>query len=72
MAAVQGLGIATLPALAHKCGGHAGALLRVLPEHTLGQGYLHAVYPSARHVTAKVRAFIDYAAQHFSDLDASK
>jgi DNA-binding transcriptional LysR family regulator len=67
-AAALGLGIAVLPALANECGGE-GKLVRVLPEHTAGHGQLFAVYPSARHLTSKVRAFVDFAAKHFAPLD---
>lgn len=70
-AAILGFGIAVLPALADECGG-GGKLVRVLPAHTAGRGQLFAVYPSARHLTPKVRAFVDFAAKHFGPLAESE
>lgn len=45
----------------------AGSLVRILPDWQLGSFYLYAVYLSRKHLSAKVRAFIDYmveAAEH--------
>jgi DNA-binding transcriptional LysR family regulator len=63
--AKAGLGIARLPAyVATKVFGH-DALRPVLdafvPEST---GALHAVYPSARHLSPKVRAFLELLDEH--------
>ena len=68
-AAALGLGIAALPALANDCGGR-DKLQRVLPAYTAGRGQLFVVYPSSRHLTPNVRAFVDFAAAHFAALDA--
>lgn len=39
----------------------SGALLRVLPDYSVGERVsIHAVYPSRRHMEQKVRAFVDY------------
>jgi DNA-binding transcriptional LysR family regulator len=38
----------------------AGRLVQILPEWTLGQFSLYAVYLSRRHLSAKVRVFIDH------------
>ena len=38
----------------------AGRLIQVLPDWTLGEFALYAVYLSRRHLSAKVRVFIDY------------
>ncbi|WP_434557797.1 LysR family transcriptional regulator [Pseudomonas sp. Z5-35] len=43
----------------------AGRLVRILPEHTLGERHYYALYPHARHLPAKVRAFVDYMAQYY-------
>jgi DNA-binding transcriptional LysR family regulator len=39
-------------------------LRRVLPEYRLEGGALFAVYPSAHHLTPKVRVFIDFLVEH--------
>ncbi len=64
-AAVAGLGIAQLPWLMAEPYLHSGQLLQVLPRWTTPTVPVHAVFPSARYLTPKVRAFIDYAVQVF-------
>ena len=41
-----------------------GTLTALLPEWTMGTFSLYAVYLSRKHLSAKVRAFIDYMAEH--------
>ncbi|MGD8860034.1 MAG: LysR substrate-binding domain-containing protein [Myxococcales bacterium] len=41
----------------------AGRLERVLPRHAALGGGLYAVFPSGRHMSAKLRAFIDFLAE---------
>ena len=43
-----------------------GSLVRVLPGFEAGNTSIHAVYPSRRHLSAKVRAFVDMLADAFS------
>lgn len=43
----------------------AGRLVRVLPEYTLGLRHYYALYPHARHLPAKVRAFVDFMAEYY-------
>lgn len=43
----------------------AGRLVRVLTEWTRPPVPVHAVFPSQRYLTPKVRAFVDHARQHF-------
>lgn len=63
-AALGGLGIALLPTWT--CGDDvfAGHLERLLPGHEADlvshETAIHAIYPHARHLSAKVRAFVDY------------
>lgn len=38
----------------------AGGLVHLLPAHKLPEGGVYVVYPTTRHVQAKVRAFIDF------------
>lgn len=61
--ALQGLGIVAAPDL--YCAAHlaSGRLMRLLPDHHRGERPIHAVYPSRRQLTPKVRAFVDFAAE---------
>ena len=64
-AAEQGLGIAQLPLLLVQQQLERGGLVRVLPGWSLPGVPVNAVYPSARYLTPKVRAFIDLAVEAF-------
>jgi DNA-binding transcriptional LysR family regulator len=67
--AMLGAGIALLPAL-H--GESKKALEPVLPEWSLGAATLYVVYPSARALPAKVRAFRDFLLGHTEQLERCK
>ncbi|PWY53215.1 LysR family transcriptional regulator [Pseudomonas chlororaphis] len=43
----------------------AGRLVRILPEFTLGVRHYYALYPHARNLPAKVRAFVDFMAEYY-------
>lgn len=43
----------------------AGRLVRVLPDHSLPDIDILAVYPSRRHLSAKVRLMVDFLAEQF-------
>jgi DNA-binding transcriptional LysR family regulator len=43
-----------------------GRLVRVLPDYEGGSGDIWAVYPSRRHLSAKVRVFVDHVAAEFA------
>lgn len=62
-AAVRGLGIALLPTVIAKDAVARGTLRRVLSAWSTPRLPVHAVYPSSRQMTPKVRAFIDLAAE---------
>ncbi len=67
-AALGGLGVALLPCFI--CGEdlRAGRLVRVLPDWGLASdGAVSAVYPAARHLSPKVRVFVDFLAERFGD-----
>lgn len=64
-AAVQGLGIAQLPLVVAQDRVGQGALLAVLPKWKRPDVPVHAVFPSARYLTPKVRAFIDLGLEAF-------
>lgn len=43
----------------------SGALVRVMEDWTVPPLTLHAIYPHARHLAAKVRAFVDFTVEKF-------
>ena len=59
-AALDGLGIALLPASVIEADLASGRLVHVLPDWRLPQGVLHVVFPSRRGLLPAVRAFIDF------------
>jgi DNA-binding transcriptional LysR family regulator len=61
---VRGVGIALLPDF-HAADAIAdGALIRVLPDFKCASVDAHALYPSHRSLSAKVRVFIDSLVSH--------
>lgn len=61
-AAVDGLGIALLPLFIVAGRLRDGRLVTVLRDHTPTGSGVFAVYPATRHLSAKVRVFIDHLA----------
>jgi DNA-binding transcriptional LysR family regulator len=68
VAALAGLGLAYLPSFIVGADLQAGTLIGVLGEHIPQDGAVHAVYPHARHLSPKVRAFVDFLAARFGPL----
>ena len=64
-AARAGFGITRTPAFAAADDLRAGLLTPVLCNFEPEMIYVHAVYPHARHLAAKVRAFVDFLAERF-------
>ncbi len=64
-AAAQGLGVAQLSLLVAAGPVARGELVPVLPDWAAAPVPAHAVFPSNRYLTPKVRAFIDLAAARF-------
>jgi DNA-binding transcriptional LysR family regulator len=62
-AALAGVGIATTASFIVYEDLARGALVPVLPDYPLRGRDLYAVYPHNRHLSPKVRAFIDFAAE---------
>jgi DNA-binding transcriptional LysR family regulator len=62
-AALAGVGIASSTSFIVHDDLRCGDLIRVLPDCTLRPRELYAVYPQSRHLSPKVRAFVDFAAQ---------
>lgn len=68
--AIAGLGIVFEPDFMVKPALDAGSLVRVLPAYESSPGEIWAIYPSRRHLSAKVRLFVDYVAQQFAAASA--
>ena len=65
VAALGGLGLTILPTFIVGRDLQAGALVSVLSDYLAQPLGLHAVYPHARHLSPKVRAFVDFLAERF-------
>lgn len=65
-AAVAGFGIARTPAFAAAEDLRAGRLKALLCDFEPEQIWVHAVYPHARHLAPKVRAFVDFLARRYA------
>jgi DNA-binding transcriptional LysR family regulator len=64
-AAIAGLGILYEPDFLLDSALRAGQLVRLLPGYTGAEGDIWAVYPSRRHLSMKVRLFVDHIATAF-------
>jgi DNA-binding transcriptional LysR family regulator len=65
-AAIAGYGIALVPYQVAEASIGDGQLRRILPAYTTPAGGLYAVYPSSRHLSPLVKAFIELAAARLS------
>jgi DNA-binding transcriptional LysR family regulator len=59
-AALCGQGIALLPILQIADDVREGRLARLLPDYDTGEVAIQAVYPASRHLSVKVRSFLDF------------
>jgi len=64
--AVAGVGIAFEPDFVVGPDVKAGRLVKILPTFLPRAAAIHVVYPSRRHLSAKVRAFTDFLVQRFT------
>jgi DNA-binding transcriptional LysR family regulator len=64
-AALQGVGVARLPALLARDDLSSGALVRLLPSLTSRSGIVHAVFPSRRGIVPAVRSLLDALSEGF-------
>ncbi|CAB3764783.1 HTH-type transcriptional regulator DmlR [Burkholderia puraquae] len=69
MAALHGMGLAFLPTWMVQDDVAQGKLKEVLPDMITVGTTLHAVYPSRKYLSAKVRSFIDFLAEHSDQID---
>lgn len=65
-ATLSGLGVAQLVTFMAAPHLETGALVQVLPEWTTKPVPIYVVYPPNRHLSAKVRSFVDWAADLFT------
>ncbi|MDX5361488.1 MAG: LysR family transcriptional regulator [Alphaproteobacteria bacterium] len=66
-AVLAGLGIAMKSSWDVDRDIRAGALVRLLPDYRVNPGVaIYAVYPSARHLSARTRAFVDFIVEKFT------
>lgn len=66
-AALDGLGIALTPTF--MAGEHVqtGKLVTLLPGYATPEAALYAVYPPGRHLSAKLRSFVDFLVERFGE-----
>jgi DNA-binding transcriptional LysR family regulator len=62
--AERGMGIACVPDFAVRRQIVEGTLIRILDDHIEHSGMFRAVWPSSHHLSPKLRAFVDYMAEH--------
>lgn len=65
LAALAGVGLAPLPSFLVGPDLAAGTLVSLLDPYLRQEGAIHAVYPPARPLSPKVRAFVDFLAERF-------
>ena len=65
IAALRGLGLANQPSVIIGADLQAGTLVGVLTDYVIQDGGIYAVYPHLRHLSPKVRAFVDFLAERF-------
>lgn len=68
-AACDGMGIALLPTFIIAEPIKSGRLQLVLPDYCPTEIHIHAVYPSKRFMSIKVRSFIDFLIEEFNTAD---
>ena len=64
-AAVCGRGIALLPTFIAGADLQEGSLRSILVEYHAPEIALYAIYPQTRHLSVKVRVFIDFLVERF-------
>ncbi len=68
MAALGGLGIVLLPLWLVGQDLTEGRLIEVLPQYHVPDSSIYAVWPAGRHLSPKVRAFVDHIATEIGEL----
>jgi len=65
--ALAGQGIALLPIVLVAEDVQAGLLTRLLPNHDTGEVSIYAIYPASRHLSVKVRSFVDFSVKRLHE-----
>lgn len=65
-AVLAGIGVARLATFLIGPDLHSGRLVPLLTDYVHEQSSLHVVYPHRRHLSPKVRAFVDFLAEQFT------
>jgi putative flavoprotein involved in K+ transport len=68
-AALNGRGVCLLPLLSVAEDRKTGRLLRLLPDYVPFQTAIQAVYPGGRHLSTRVRTFLDFVAKRLREVD---
>ena len=71
-ACVAGLGVGQLPAFLVEWHERAGRLVPLLADWQVASLPVHAVYPSNRHLSTKVQAFVEWVAEVFEAMPAMR
>ena len=66
-AALDGFGVALLPLWIIGPDIREARLRRVLPQYHWPDSAIHVVYPPGRHLSAKVRSFVDFLVERFAE-----
>jgi DNA-binding transcriptional LysR family regulator len=66
----EGMGIGVLPLYSAVDGLRDGTLVRVLPDHTLQNMNIYALYPSRKFIDAKVRTWVDFLRTYLPEVIA--
>ena len=67
-ALLAGQGIGQTLSFMARAGLESGELVELFPSWSLAPESLHALYPANRHLSAKVRAFIDWTSELFAEI----
>jgi len=67
VAALQGAGVAMLPSFIVGPDLAGGALVAILPGYRVPELAIHALYPHSRHLSAKVRSFVDFLVPRYGE-----
>lgn len=67
---LEGLGLALLPLWLVGEDLKAARLVEVLPDYHAPDSSIHAIYPPGRHLSPKVRSFVDFLAEKFAGTSA--
>jgi DNA-binding transcriptional LysR family regulator len=71
-AALNGQGVCLLPLLSVAEDLKTGRLVRLLPDYVAVEAAIQAVYPGGRHLSTRVRTFLDFVAKRLREVDIDR